>query len=116
FMLHIFVYKPTLIKFDQIQPFMKASLLFIISFLPALSFSQTTSFTFLTWIKGDNTINQSGVYGTKGIAATGNKPGARDFSATWKDNTGNLWLFGGLGYDNSSVGYLNDLWKYNPST
>jgi len=93
---------------------MKASLLFFFFLLPAFSFSQSTS-TFLTWMKGDNTINQSGVYGTPGIAVAGNKPGARDFSATWKDNNGNLWLFGGYGYDANSLGYLNDLWKYNPS-
>ena len=35
---------------------------------------------------------------------------------SWADNNGNLWLFGGYGYDiNSSRGYLNDLWKYNTS-
>ena len=79
------------------------------------SFSQTASSTFLTWMKGDNTINQAGIYGTQGIVDTVNKPGARDFSATWKDNNGNLWLFGGYGYDENSSGYLNDLWKYNPS-
>lgn len=43
-------------------------------------------------------------------------PGARLNAATWVspvDNT--LWLFGGLGYgsDNSSYGYLNDLWQYD---
>jgi len=95
---------------------MKTSLLFFIFFLPAFSFSQSSTSTFLTWMKGDNTINQVGTYGTQGAAATGNKPGARDFSATWKDNAGNLWLFGGYGYDDNSLGYLNDLWKYNPST
>ena len=35
---------------------------------------------------------------------------------SWIDASGNLWLFGGDGYD--SVGtqdeYLNDLWKYQP--
>ena len=76
---------------------MKAGLLFITFILPAFSFSQSTSSTFLTWMKGDNTINQSGIYGTQGVAGAGNKPGARDFSATWKDNNGNLWLFGGYG-------------------
>jgi len=95
---------------------MKASLLFFIFFIPAFSYSQTSTSTFLTWMKGDNTINQVGMYGTLGVAAAANKPGARDFSATWKDNAGNLWLFGGYGYDDNSVGYLNDLWKYNPST
>ena len=66
-------------------------------------------------MKGDNTIDQSGVYGMQGVAAASNKPGARNFSTTWKDAAGNLWLFGGTGYANGVVGYLNDLWKYNTS-
>jgi hypothetical protein len=29
----------------------------------------------------------------------------------------NLWLFGGVGYDSTGdLGYLNDLWQYNPRT
>ncbi len=69
-----------------------------------------------TWVKGDSTVNQPGMYGTLGIAATANKPGARYYSTTWVDNTGNLWLFGG--YVNSSTlgSYFNDLWEYRPST
>ncbi len=70
-----------------------------------------------TWIKGDNTINQSGVYGTKGIPSVANKPGARCESASWKDAGGNFWLFGGGGYGaGGSWGSFNDLWKYDPST
>ncbi len=30
-----------------------------------------------TWISGDNSLNQTGVYGIKGTASTENKPGAR---------------------------------------
>jgi len=67
-----------------------------------------------TWVSGDNTGNQSGVYGTKGVADGANKPGTRNCSTIWIDNNGNLWLFGGDGYD--SVGnwlFLNDLWKFD---
>ena len=33
------------------------------------------------------------------------------------DNAGNLWLFGGIGYDSAgSGGWLNDLWKYSPAS
>ena len=39
--------------------------------------------------------NQAGVYGTKGVPAAANVPGARDESISWTDSTGNLWLFGG---------------------
>lgn len=96
---------------------MKAKLLFYTSILAPLAiFSQTTGSTFLTWMKGDNAVNQIGVYGTQGTAASSNKPGARDFSATWKDNAGNLWLFGGNGFDGTVQGYLNDLWKFSPSS
>lgn len=69
-----------------------------------------------TWIKGDKTIEQVGFYGTKGISNPANKPGARYVSSSWKDLNGDLWLFGGYGYDENNSGNLNDLWKYNPLT
>jgi hypothetical protein len=68
------------------------------------------------WIKGSKDINQLGVYGTMGIADISNQPGARWFSSSATDDSGYLWLFGGLGYSAAANGYLNDLWKYNPST
>jgi hypothetical protein len=40
-------------------------------------------------------------------------PGARAYSISWGDASGNLYLFGGLGYGSTaSVGLFNDLWKY----
>ncbi len=67
-----------------------------------------------TWISGDNSINNNGVYGTLGTASLLNKPGGRALSTTWTDNSGNFWLFGGVGYTTAgSFGYLNDLWKYD---
>jgi N-acetylneuraminic acid mutarotase len=75
--------------------------------------AQITTNSQWTWMKGDNTIDQNGVYGTQGTAAAANKPGARDYSATWTDASNNLWLFGGFDHN---YNYLNDLWKYNPST
>lgn len=68
-----------------------------------------------TWVSGDNTVNQTGVYGTKGVAADANKPGARNNSVSWIDSKGNFWLFGGLGWDAASSGRLNDLWKFDGS-
>jgi hypothetical protein len=66
-----------------------------------------------TWVSGSNAINQKGVYGTNGVAASGNVPGARDGSVSWIDGNGNLWLFGGEGYAASGgAGLLNDLWKF----
>jgi N-acetylneuraminic acid mutarotase len=69
-----------------------------------------------TWVKGDSTYNQYGVYGTKGVAADANKPGGRGRSVSWTDAAGNFWLFGGEGRAASTTNQLNDLWKYNPST
>ena len=65
-----------------------------------------------TWMKGTQNINDPGSYGTKGLAATTNNPAYRDeINATWTDNTGNLWMFGG-----NTKNYGNDLWKYNIAT
>jgi N-acetylneuraminic acid mutarotase len=70
-----------------------------------------------TWISGEDVANAGGVYGTLGTAATSNAPGARYSASSWVDSSGNLWLFGGYGYNStSSAGKLNDLWQYSPST
>lgn len=68
------------------------------------------------WINGDNAVERTGVYGTKTVTASGNKPGARYVASSWNDADGNFWLFGGYGYDAASCGNLNDIWKYNPSS
>jgi Kelch motif len=73
-----------------------------------------------TWVKGSDTGNQNGVYGpmvrpyTTLVDWT---PGARRGAMSWVDAQGELWLFGGQGYDSTSTsgnGYLNDLWRYLP--
>jgi N-acetylneuraminic acid mutarotase len=75
-----------------------------------------------TWMGGSSTIpqpygGQSGVYGTLGIPASANIPGGRFSAASWTDTSGNLWLFGGDGFDSTGTGgYLNDLWEYTPAT
>jgi N-acetylneuraminic acid mutarotase len=70
-----------------------------------------------TWVSGSNSVEQPGVYGTQGVPAAGNVPGAHSSAVSWTDASGNLWLFGGWGYDaNGLLGDLNDLWKYTPST
>lgn len=69
-----------------------------------------------TWMGGPSTApaTPKGVYGTMGVAAAANMPGPRGGAACWTDAQGNLWLFGGLGYDVSGTNsYLNDLWKYS---
>ncbi len=66
-----------------------------------------------TWVGGSSTANEAGVYGDKGVADSANIPGGRFFSICWTDANENLWLFGGSGYDSSSTGLLNDLWKFD---
>ncbi len=68
-----------------------------------------------TWVHGSNTAGDAGVYGTKGISAPTNVPGARGWGGvSWVDNVGDLWLFAGFGYDKTGAGgTLNDLWRYN---
>lgn len=71
-----------------------------------------------TWMGGSSTEDQSGVYGTLGAASSASFPGARAGVASWIDGSGDLWLFGGEGYDANygESGFLNDLWKYAPSS
>ncbi len=68
------------------------------------------------WISGTNMLNAAGVYGTLGVAAAGNSPGARESASTWTDASGNLWLFGGYGNSAAAYGPYNDLWSFNSST
>ena len=65
------------------------------------------------WMSGSNTIEQAGVYGTKGQPAPNNTPGARTSAVTWIDTQGNLWLFGGAGAGYQGAGEFNDLWEYS---
>jgi N-acetylneuraminic acid mutarotase len=60
----------------------------------------------------------SGEYGSLGMPAAGNNPGSRSGASSWTDDTGNLWLFGGIGFagNKDSYGPLNDLWEFNPAT
>jgi N-acetylneuraminic acid mutarotase len=69
-----------------------------------------------SWIKGSNTIDQSGVYGVQGVPNTNNLPGSRSESVSWELN-GQLYLMGGYSFDGTGVqGFMNDLWKYDPAT
>lgn len=66
------------------------------------------------WMGGSNAVNRPGTYGTLGEAISSNIPGARSGGCSWVDSSGNLWLFGGYGYDaKGKKGRLNDMWKYN---
>lgn len=77
-----------------------------------------------TWMSGSSTLtrmpngfdSQPGVYGTLGVASSSNVPGGRVGAISWADGSGNLWLFGGNGFDSAgTLGILNDLWEFNPT-
>jgi hypothetical protein len=80
-----------------------------------------------TWINGAKTAGidvQAPLYGQFPATPPStipnpftNTPGGRSGGATWTDASGNLWLFGGEGYELSGNptpdnmhGFLNDLW------
>jgi len=65
-----------------------------------------------TWISGENLPGASGSYGTVGVPASTNVPGARAGAAGWKDGDGNLWLFGGMEVHDGFDAYRNDLWRW----
>ncbi|MCU0434310.1 MAG: gliding motility-associated C-terminal domain-containing protein [Bacteroidia bacterium] len=60
-----------------------------------------------TWMKGANTVNPAGVFGTQGVAAPANTPPPRaENNGTWVGNNDELWMFGG---------YSDDMWKFDPA-
>jgi N-acetylneuraminic acid mutarotase len=70
-----------------------------------------------TWMNGQPAGSDIGlpVYGKLGVPAPTNTPGSRTYGVTWVDKDGNLWLFGGAGYDSTgTIGYLSDMWRYKP--
>jgi hypothetical protein len=70
-----------------------------------------------TWTGGSSAPNVSGTYGTPGVAAVSNAPGARKWATSWTDKTGKFWVFGGYGYDSANGnGDLGDLWSYDPQS
>jgi N-acetylneuraminic acid mutarotase len=78
--------------------------------------TNTSSFEY-TWVSGSKQVNQAGIYGTQGIGSASNMPGGKIDAALWVDASGDLYLFSGTGYDeNGTLGAMNDLWKFNPST
>ena len=69
-----------------------------------------------TWMSGGGQASSPASYGTLGVSASGNTPGGRYSGASWTDSAGNLWLFGGQGFDSRGTqGELSDLWEFNVS-
>lgn len=87
----------------------------ISTFTPLDPTSYTTNTGQWNWFGGASGFDQAGTY-TGGTPV----PGARVNAVSWKDSSGNFWLFGGYGYDGATptptLGFLNDLWEYNTTT
>jgi len=79
--------------------------------------SSTSTSSGWSWVGGSNQVNSYGNYGSLGVSASSNLPGARYIAVSWVGTDGNFWLFGGSGYAASgNSGNLNDLWEYIPTT
>jgi N-acetylneuraminic acid mutarotase len=63
---------------------------------------------------GSNSVNPPGTY-NNGQGQLGS-PVGRSNAASWTDNNGDLWLFGGTYQDSQGTHYLNDLWMYDPNS
>ena len=73
------------------------------------------------WMGGGNAVGCAGcgMPGVYGKLSQGDplQFGGRIQAVGWTDSNGNLWLFGGIGYDSiGRSGFLNDLWEFSPST
>ena len=80
--------------------------IFVLLLMGFNSMAQVDTNSQWTWMSGDSTFNQPGVYGTKGIPSQGNKPGSREYANSWKDREGNLWIIGGLGLATGGISGL----------
>ncbi|HYX33814.1 MAG TPA: kelch repeat-containing protein [Oligoflexus sp.] len=69
-----------------------------------------------------NAVNVSGVMGTPGVPSNSNFPGGRHMGNGWVDASGRIYIFGGQGLPDytsgmaGTVGTLNDMWVYDPTT
>lgn len=63
------------------------------------------------WIHGPNLPNTSCEFGTEGIPSPSVIPCPSYGPASWIDNDGNLWTYGGVAPEG---GVYDDLWKYDP--
>ncbi len=66
-----------------------------------------------TLVSGSTSPYQMGVYNIKTVPNPSNMPGGRAGAVSWKDQQGNLWLFGGAIGTNVT---RNDLWRFTPDT
>lgn len=66
------------------------------------------------WINGSTATYQTGNYVSQGSFSAAAFPGARTNAISWTDNTGKLWLYGGMSTSNGMVIMFSDLWQFDP--
>ncbi|WP_339792194.1 kelch repeat-containing protein [uncultured Imperialibacter sp.] len=67
-----------------------------------------------TWFSGFKSSELPGIFGQKGVPASKNAIGSKAYAKAWTDSAGNIWVFGGFGWDIAgNIGAMNDLWMYN---
>jgi PKD repeat protein len=64
------------------------------------------------WMAGSAGNSELPVYGSLGVPSATNTPGGRNVYASWKDLSGDLWIYGGC-INGSQVA---DLWKFDMET
>lgn len=66
-----------------------------------------------TWMKGSQSVNPTGSYGTLLVPSPSNDPPGRGSMAYWNDGNGNFWIYAGAGATSNAY---SDVWKYDMST
>lgn len=66
-----------------------------------------------TWLSGIDGRNTASAYGTKGVTAISSLIGGRSEAASFQDNSGSFWIFGGKDFSVGGVQNANDLWRLN---
>ncbi len=66
------------------------------------------------WVSNDTIQVPMSNYGILNVSSATNLPSSRSGAVPFKDNFGNLWLYGGIASDFGSI--LGDLWMYTPDT
>jgi PKD repeat protein len=64
-----------------------------------------------TWMKGENSFNSQGTFGTLGVPDVANTPPALYGPISWTDLTGKFWLYGGA---TAASNVHNALWSFDP--
>lgn len=67
-----------------------------------------------TWLSGSNLAGVTPNHGTLGTSTSTTVPGGRYGVGVLCDEVGDIWIYGGRGFDSDSrISFLNDLWHFD---